>query len=126
MTYCDVTFRALDGNRVLPEPRSALEQWYLAVRDVPLRQLGVPDLARAIRQGLFTDQLVPIAIDELTRDPLAGELYDGELVAAVAGLAKHQLSDTQRDRLRSILDQIPLGRDDMVDVAVSKLRRTVT
>lgn len=77
------TFRILDGDLPLPPPTSALDEWYLAVRDLPLSELSVADLSRACRQQLFCSELVPICLWVLGQDPLAGELYDGELIYAL-------------------------------------------
>jgi hypothetical protein len=82
------TFRKLDGNVHLDEPKSALEEWYNHVRDVPLENLGVGVLARACRQNIFPPAVVPICLLRLEEDPLAGDLYDGELLLALKGLPR--------------------------------------
>ena len=66
---------------------SYLTEWYLSVRDIHLSQLGVGDVCRAIRQDLFVREVLPVAIALLNDDVLAGERYDGELVAALSGLS---------------------------------------
>ena len=78
-----VTFRTLDGNGKLPSENSALKDWYISVRDVPVPDMSIFDLARACRQNLFLEAVVPISIQTLGQDVLAGELYDGELVSAL-------------------------------------------
>jgi hypothetical protein len=65
---------------------SSLGQWYLGVRDVPLHQLEIGDICRAIRQDLFVEALMPLAEGFLAEDISTGDLYDGELVAALAKL----------------------------------------
>jgi len=78
-----LTFRHLDGNITLSPPTSALEEWYIQIRDTTLYDLKLDDLARACRQRLYLDQIVPICLHELEKNPLAGELYDGEVIYAL-------------------------------------------
>lgn len=71
----------------MPEENpSSLTKWYLSVRDIPLDMLDVGDVCRALRQNLFVSEVLPIAVALLEDDVLAGELYDGELIVALAGL----------------------------------------
>jgi hypothetical protein len=81
------TFRDLDGNVHLDEPSSALEEWYIRVRDIPLKDMSIGDLARACRQALFPPVVVPLCLSLLEQDPLAGDLYDGELLLSLKGIA---------------------------------------
>jgi hypothetical protein len=67
---------------------SSLTEWYLSVRDIHLSRLGVGDICRAIRQDLFVREILPVAIALLHDDVLAGERYDGELLAALSGLSQ--------------------------------------
>ena len=78
------TFRGLDGNIAIPEPTWPLEEWYAGVRDTSIGELGLADLARACRQNIYPEAVVPFAVDALEEDPLAGEMYDGELVRSLA------------------------------------------
>ncbi|MBW2820667.1 toxin-immunity protein system imunity protein CdiI, partial [Escherichia coli] len=77
-----ITLRKLIGNINMtkePEQQSPLELWFERIIDVPLEKLTVEDLCRAIRQNLCIDQLMPRVLEVLTKEPLAGEYYDGEL-----------------------------------------------
>lgn len=81
-----VTFRQLElsAERIAPTADgSALDEWYSRVRDLPIQELDDGDLSRACRQRLYLDHVVPIAVRRLTSYPLAGEIYDGELLAAM-------------------------------------------
>ncbi|MGR4975024.1 contact-dependent growth inhibition system immunity protein [Pseudomonas sp. LARHCG127] len=68
------------------ENPSALTEWYLSVRDTPLAKLGVGDICRSLRQSLFVCEILPVAVELLNNDVLAGERYDGELISAIASL----------------------------------------
>ena len=57
-----MTFRKLIGKIDVAkahEQQSPLEQWFERVIDIPLNELSVEDLCRAIRQELYIDQLMP-------------------------------------------------------------------
>jgi hypothetical protein len=53
---------------------------------VPLNDFSVFDLARACRQKLYLEFVVPYALIALEQNVAAGELYDGELAAAIASI----------------------------------------
>jgi hypothetical protein len=62
--------------------QSPLSDWYARVRDVPLSAFGVGDLCKSLRQGLYPEYVVPFALEAFEKEPLAGEMYDGELAMA--------------------------------------------
>lgn len=91
-----MTFRKLIGKideSKVNELQLPLEQWFERVVDIPFNELSVEDLCRAIRQELFTDQLMPRALEVIKDDPLAGEYYDGELIAALSTVKEEDLRD---------------------------------
>lgn len=91
-----MTFRKLIGQideSKVNELQLPLEQWFERVVDIPFNELSVEDLCRAIRQELFTDQLMPRALEVIKDDPLAGEYYDGELIAALSTVKEEDLRD---------------------------------
>ena len=63
-----------------------LEKWFAAICDLPIAAFPVEDLARACRQNMFPEAVVPYCLTVLAKEPLAGELYDGELLTALLGL----------------------------------------
>ncbi|MCL6326972.1 contact-dependent growth inhibition system immunity protein [Pectobacterium polaris] len=89
------TFRKLVGNINMtkePHQQSSLDLWFERVIDIPLENLAVEDLCRAIRQELFIEQLIPRVLEVLNEDPLAGEYYDGELIAALSMIKGNELT----------------------------------
>ncbi|WP_275233775.1 contact-dependent growth inhibition system immunity protein [Pantoea ananatis] len=88
------TFRSLIGNiNKINEKKqkSPLEVWFESVLDVPIEDLEVEDICRAIRQKICIDQLLPKILTVLTKDPFAGEFYDGELIAALSTIDGNDL-----------------------------------
>jgi hypothetical protein len=105
------TFRNLIGNINKtrdPSQQSSLEAWFESVLDVPVDDLEVEDLCRAIRQKVCIDQVMPRVLAVLTEDPLAGEYYDGELIAALATIKGNELQDHKETfiNIRNILNRL--------------------
>ncbi|WP_347114327.1 contact-dependent growth inhibition system immunity protein [Leclercia sp. S52] len=124
-----ITFRKLIGNCVVtkePEQQSPLELWFESIIDVPIEQLPVEDLCRAIRQELFIDQLMPRVLEVLTEEPLAGEYYDGELIAALSTIKGNDLKDQKGTfvQIRQLINQIsPSDINDDLRKDISKINQ---
>lgn len=123
------TFRQLMGNvNVTKEPgqQSPLELWFERVIDVPIEKLSVEDLCRAIRQELCIDQLMPRVLDVLTEDPLAGEYYDGELIAALSTIKEKDLKDQKSTfiQIKQLINQLsPSDIDDDLKKDILKIKQ---
>jgi hypothetical protein len=60
-----------------------------SLRRKPLGQFTVEDLRIMIGQGISLPILIPLAIERLEHEPLAaGDLFEGDLLAAVANVEK--------------------------------------
>ncbi|QPG29070.1 hypothetical protein D9O29_01730 [Pantoea vagans] len=107
-----MTFRELIGNINIAKDlgqKSPLELWFEGVIDTPIEELTVEDLCRAIRQEICIAQLMPRVLAILKNDPLAGEYYDGELIAAISTIKENELKD-QVDifiQIQKIVNQLP-------------------
>jgi len=109
-----MSFAILDRLQGIPEPPVPTEEefplpaWYRAVRGLPLGELGVANIARACRQKIHLEQVVPLALELLESEPLAGELYDGELMVSLKSVpliywSKH---DVERRSLTSVVSAL--------------------
>jgi hypothetical protein len=56
------------------------------LRTVPIGSLSLDDIRLLLRQAIGVNWLVPLALDHLQAEPLAGESYPGDLLAAVLGV----------------------------------------
>lgn len=106
-----ITFRKLIGDiNVTKEPdqQSPLELWFERIIDVPIEELTVEDLCRAIRQKLCIDQLMPRVLEVLTEEPLAGEYYDGELITALSTIKAEDLRGQKNTftQIRQLINQL--------------------
>lgn len=105
-------FRDLESSPVSGDEQSALGEWYASVRDMPIRELGVDDLARACRQGLYLDHVVPVALSVLRDDVKAGYQYDGELASVLTRLPL-PFWRSNEDFLQSAVDVLKHGMSDL-------------
>ena len=112
-----LSFAFLDKQQGLPElPPTPdddypLPAWYRSVRETPLDELGLEDICKACRQQIHLEHIVPIALQHLQADPLAGETFDGELVVALRCVPREYWPDRpdQARALVSILDRVLSG-----------------
>lgn len=93
-----LTFRKVDGGAEVGD--SSLDAWYSQIRETPISEFGDGDLARACRQKLFLEHVVPSVVFRLVENPLAGDLYDGELLSSLLatanGFSPKSVTDTRR------------------------------
>jgi len=118
-----LTFATLDCLQGIPGPALPTEEefplpaWYRSVRGTPLGELGVEDLSKAIRQNIHLEQVVPLALQRLESEPLAGEMYDGELLASLKSVPPEYWPRHEAERLYvksvvgSVLRQSSVTRD---------------
>ncbi|MGI6123977.1 MAG: contact-dependent growth inhibition system immunity protein [Acetivibrionales bacterium] len=74
---------------VKDENESVLACWYSIVRNKRLSELTDGDIARFIRQNLYLEYILPEATVRITKNPLASELYNGEIIRMIS-----QIEDT--------------------------------
>jgi hypothetical protein len=78
------TLEQLDGEHWEEEPDDTpLVRDCLRLRQVPIGQLSDDDLRLLLGQKIGTEWLVPLALQRLADEPLAGDLYPGDLLNAV-------------------------------------------
>ena len=126
-----LTFRNLEhaaGVEIENEPSSSLELWYSSVRDKPLNDLSEEDLCKACRQTLYLDSVVPVSLARLATNPLAGEMYDGELLAAVASVPPELWANNAslKEQLRKLIQSLDIETDDAdVNYAINILSAAI-
>ncbi len=88
-----LTFALLDkemGLSELPPSKGEeypLPEWYRSVREFPLEELDVEDICKACRQQIHSEYVVPLALEILQTEPLAGDAYDGELFVSLKSVS---------------------------------------
>jgi hypothetical protein len=123
------TFATLDREKGLPEPNPTIDEeyplpaWYRAVRETPLDKLGVEDICKACHQQIHLEHVVPVALQLLQSDPVAGEMYDGELLASLKSIPVDYWSNhlveatTLKSTCEQIQNKMTLSDDLHTDVA---------
>lgn len=128
-----VTFALLDKETGLSElPPTASEEyplaaWYRTVRETPLEELTIEDICKACRQQIHLHHVVPIALNILESDVLAGEMYDGELLVSLKAVPLNYWAAhaDQAQTVRKVLERIlpGLSTDDIREDAQELLSR---
>lgn len=115
MRFCDLE-SSVDAKFLQAD--SSLTSWYKGIREIPIKEMEVGDICRAIRQELFLPCVLPVAFRLAIDDVATGELYDGELVAALAVLPASVLKSVSSfGRLLKALEAAPTS--DLGDAAFS-------
>jgi hypothetical protein len=123
-----LTFRQVERNLGLKASfttgDSPLEQWYANVLDKPIAEFTDSELCKACRQALHLEAVIPVAIDRMETEPLAGELYDGELIVALSGVAEDFWSThpVLAERVRQVLTSGFDVDDEHVTTAMETMR----
>lgn len=118
-----ITFRKLLTNSIGTSEKhtSPLDDWFYRVIDVPISDLSIEDICRAIRQKLFLETILPNACNILKDEPLAGEYYDGELIASIASLSGMDIGQNIENineikRILASLDLTEMSKDLQQDI----------
>ncbi len=88
LNYLNATLEELDGDDwITPPYDSSLVKNCHRLRRVPLKDFSTEDLRMMIGQEIGLKYLLPIALVELEKDPLAqGDYYPGDLLKNVLGV----------------------------------------
>lgn len=66
-----------------------LELWYNKLINKKIDDISIGDISRMLRQKVFLSLALSKAMDMLIKDPMDGELYDGELLKQVVNALKN-------------------------------------
>lgn len=123
------TFRILIGNINKSNDisqKSSLEEWFERILDMPIEDLEVEDVCRAIRQKICIDQLLPKILTILKEDPLAGEFYDGELISSLSTITENDLKINKETfiEIRDVINELdPSDISDDIRKDISKINQ---
>lgn len=79
-----------------------LQNWYNQLIDKTIQDITPGDVARMLRQKMFPGLAMTKAIELLRENPFAGELYEGEILAAIAGM-EASITASDKKELQSVL-----------------------
>jgi len=89
------------------------------LRTVPVGTLTDDDLRLLLRQTIGVNWLVPLALNRLAAEPLAGESYPGDLLIAVLGVGTSYWDDHPAETLslwhvKEALEQLRTDADQLL------------
>lgn len=78
----------LGGKKDTTNGTTSLEIWYRSIQDTPIKDFNIADLGRSVRQEMFLEHVLPVALKQLQNDPISGEQWDGDLAYDIARISK--------------------------------------
>ena len=82
-----------------------LEIWYNKLLEKTYSELTIADVMRMIRQEIFGEIALKKAVDLLKDNPLAGEMYEGELLEKLLNEKIEIIKKIYKDDIKMILKQ---------------------
>ncbi|ULO09204.1 hypothetical protein H1230_10765 [Paenibacillus sp. 19GGS1-52] len=68
---------------IVVEKRVPLSGWFAGIMDDKLKDLPNGSIARLVRQNFHLKYVIPEAILRLSKNPIAGKHYEGELINSI-------------------------------------------
>ncbi|TYO68720.1 hypothetical protein DQ398_003901 [Rossellomorea marisflavi] len=76
-----------------PQADYALDEWYNTFLNKDRTELDITDLCRMIQQNIFIEVAIDKAVEVLKHNPLAGDVYDGQLVEALFSVDMEKITE---------------------------------
>lgn len=102
---------------------SPLSVWYNEIRHKSLGELSDGDIARMIRQELYLQFVIWEALERLSKNPLAGDMYDWEILDAVSNIGAAYWASAERSLRENVVNWIETLRgnlDNGINVAADE------
>ncbi|EIT84138.1 hypothetical protein A374_16874 [Fictibacillus macauensis ZFHKF-1] len=80
----------------------ALDEWYNTLINKDSTELDIIDLCRMIKQNIFIEIAIDKAIECLKRNPLEGDVYDGQLLEILFSVDMEKIIE-QKEVLKELL-----------------------
>lgn len=95
---------SIDQNIQTDNSDSPLDHWYDRLINKKVNELDLEDVSRMLGQHVFVDLGIEKAIEILSEDPLAGEMYDGHLLKLLCSIETNNFRDISQ--LKRLLQTI--------------------
>ncbi|MEK3918084.1 contact-dependent growth inhibition system immunity protein [Paenibacillus polymyxa] len=95
---------SIDQNIQTDNSDSPLDHWYDRLVNKKVNELDLEDVSRMLGQHVFIDLGIEKAIEILSEDPLAGEMYDGHLLKLLCSIETNNFRDLSQ--LKRLLQTI--------------------
>lgn len=100
----------------LPSPElnseDRLGMWYIEFYNKQCDDITVLDIIRMLNQGILVEVAVKIAVEHLYEEPLAGEMYDGQLMEALFSIDLNQYNKLLED-VKKMITYISLNLNEL-------------
>ncbi|OMF13853.1 hypothetical protein BK131_14450 [Paenibacillus amylolyticus] len=84
---------SINQNIQTDNSESPLDHWYDRLINKKVDELDLEDVSRMLGQHVFIDLGIEKAIEILSEDPLAGEMYDGHLLKLLCSIETNNFRD---------------------------------
>ncbi|NMI07898.1 hypothetical protein HF638_28270 [Paenibacillus sp. SZ31] len=84
---------SIDQNIQTDKSDSPLDHWYDRLINKKVSELDLEDVSRMLGQHVLIDLGIEKAIEILSEDPLAGEMYDGHLLKLLCSIETNNFRD---------------------------------
>ncbi|WP_340015073.1 contact-dependent growth inhibition system immunity protein [Paenibacillus sp. FSL K6-1318] len=95
---------SIDQNIQTDNSDSSLDHWYDRLINKKVSELDLEDVSRMLGQHVLIDLGIEKAIEILSKDPLAGEMYDGHLLKLLYSIETNNFRDLSQ--LKRLLQTI--------------------
>ncbi|MEK4663629.1 contact-dependent growth inhibition system immunity protein [Paenibacillus sp. SAF-068] len=95
---------SIDQNIQTDNSDSPLDHWYDRLINKKVSELDLEDVSRMLGQHVLIDLGIEKAIEILSEDPLAGEMYDGHLLKLLYSIETNNFRDLSQ--LKRLLQTI--------------------
>ena len=85
---------------------SPLDQWFYKVVQKQVSQLDLLDISRMLRQEVFLDIAIPVTEQFLLKNPLCGEMYDGQLMELLVRVLEAHPEERYKVRYQMLKERI--------------------
>ncbi|WP_152392611.1 contact-dependent growth inhibition system immunity protein [Paenibacillus guangzhouensis] len=86
------------------EQEYALDNWYNRLICKSVDEIDIEDTSRMLSQNIFVELGIKRALEILSADPLAGEMYEGQLLGLLYSIDLNEFEDLSQ--LKLLLQQI--------------------
>lgn len=119
----ELTLAAIYNVSPEKDARTGLVKMYNRTIKKRPSELSIDDIAFLIRQERFLDLVLPMAVEELKKNPWAGEYWDGELLWSIAHLPA--IPEQFRPEIASIASSMDPGKRELCDAELRGWSMTV-
>lgn len=85
----------------------SLELWYIELYNKQPKDITILDVIRMLQQHLLVELAIKKAINYLQEDPLAGSLFDGQLMETLLTMDSNKLKDSRKE-IKKLVSEVSL------------------